>query len=222
MLPDHRFRVQPSTTFSALPTLQRVEYFFYCRDRPGTAALRDELVEAHWSFMDRYADTMIARGPTLTPDGTAATGSMHIVDLPDARAAHVFAFEEPNYRAGVYGEVLVRRWSNALGGTMWDFQGDPARNGRFLIIGHGAAGTAPDGALDDDQRRFVTERRRHFIACGPLLSDDGTNWVGSAMLVELLDRAAVEAMLAQAPHTQAGMYAGVEIHHWQFGGRPSE
>jgi uncharacterized protein YciI len=200
---------------------ERVEYFFYCRDRPGTAALRDELVEAHWSFMDRYADAMIARGPTLTPDGTAATGSMHIVDLPDARAAHVFAFEEPNYRAGVYGEVLVRRWRNALGGTMWDFQGDPARNERFLIIGHGAADTARDGALDDDQRRFVTDRRWHFIACGPLLSDNGTNWVGSAMLVELRDPAAVEAMLAEAPYVQAGVYDGVEIHHWQFGGRPS-
>jgi uncharacterized protein len=200
---------------------QRVEYFFYCRDRPGTAALREELGETHWSFMDGYADAMIARGPTLTPDGTAATGSMHIVDLPDARAAHVFAFEEPNYRAGVYGEVLVRRWRSALGGTMWDFQGDPARNGRFLIIGHSAADAARDGALDDDQRRFVTDRRRHFIACGPLLSDDGTNWVGSAMLVELRDRATVEAMLAEAPYTRAGVYAGVEIHHWRFGGRPS-
>jgi uncharacterized protein YciI len=128
---------------------------------------------------------------------------MHIVDLPDARAAHVFAFEEPNYRAGVYGEVLVRRWRNALGGTMWDFQGDPDRNGRFLVIGHGAVDAAPDGALDDDQRRFVAERRRHFIACGPLLSEDGTSWVGSAMLVELRDRAAVEAMLAESPYVRA-------------------
>ena len=196
-----------------------MEYFFYCRDKPGTAALRDELGEAHQSFMDRYADGMIARGPTLTADGTAATGSMHIVDLPDARAANVFAYEEPNYRAGVYGEVLVRRWQNALGGTMWDFRGDPGRNGRFLIIGHGAAGAARDGALDDDQRRFVADRRGHFIACGPLLSGDGTNWVGSAMLVELRDRAAVEATLAEAPYARAGVYTDVEIHRWQFGGR---
>jgi hypothetical protein len=28
-----------------------VEYFFYCRGRPGTEALAEELAEAHWSFM---------------------------------------------------------------------------------------------------------------------------------------------------------------------------
>ena len=43
-----------------------------------------EQTEAHWSYMDGYADRMIARGPTLTDDGAAATGSLHIIDLPDA------------------------------------------------------------------------------------------------------------------------------------------
>jgi uncharacterized protein YciI len=56
---------------------------------------------------------MIGRGPTLTPDRTTWTGSMHMVDLPDAQAARVFAFQEPYYRAGVYGQVLVRRWQGA-------------------------------------------------------------------------------------------------------------
>jgi hypothetical protein len=27
-----------------------MEYSFYCRDRTGSAALRWELAEAHWSF----------------------------------------------------------------------------------------------------------------------------------------------------------------------------
>jgi uncharacterized protein YciI len=102
-----------------------VEYFFYCRGRAGIEALLEELAEAHWSFMDGYAEAMIARGPTLTSDRTTWTGSMHMVDLPDARAARVFAFQEPFYRAGVYGEVLVRRWGNALGRTMWDYPAEP-------------------------------------------------------------------------------------------------
>ena len=70
--------------------------------------------------MDGFADAMIARGPTLTPDRKTATGSLHIVDLPDAEMARAFAFEEPYYRSGVFREALVRRWRNELGATMWD------------------------------------------------------------------------------------------------------
>jgi uncharacterized protein len=201
-----------------------VEWFFYCRDRPGTGTLREELAEAHWSFMDGYAGAMIARGPTLTADRTEATGSMHLVDLADAAAARVFAYEEPYYRAGVYGDVLVRRWRNALGVTMWDFKGDPERNRRFLVVGHGRPGmSATREALVEQHRRYFADRGydEHFIERGPLLSDDGTEWVGSAMLIELPDRAAVAAMLADEPYVQAGLYADIETHDWQFGGRPA-
>jgi uncharacterized protein YciI len=197
-----------------------MEFFIYCRDNPGTGRLRDELAEAHQSFMDGYAEAMIARGPTLTPDRETATGSMHMVDLPDAEAARVFAFEEPNYRAGVYGEVLVRRWRNALGRTMWDFDGDPAANRRFLVIGHGRPGVgATRDLLLGAHRRYLADHGDCFIARGPLLSDDGTEWIGSAWLVELRDRAAVDALRAGEPFTRAGLYVDVEVHDWQFGGR---
>ena len=72
------------------------------------------MVEEHWAYMDRFAATMVARGPTLADDGTL-TGSVHILDLPDATAARTFAFEEPGYRAGAYRDVLLRRWHNSLG-----------------------------------------------------------------------------------------------------------
>jgi uncharacterized protein len=201
-----------------------MEWFVYGRDRPGAGTLREELAEAHWSFMDGYAGAMIARGPTLTADRTAATGSMHIVDLPDATAAREFAFEEPYYRAGVFADVLVRRWRNVLGGTMWDFEGDAAANRRFLVLGHGKPGmsAARDTLVSEHRRYFVDQGYLDcFIERGPLLDDDGAEWVGSAMLVELPDRAAVEAMLAREPYVNAGLYADLEIHDWQFGGRPA-
>jgi uncharacterized protein len=200
-----------------------VEYFFYCRGRPGTEALAEELAEAHWSFMDGYAAAMIARGPTLTPDRTTWTGSMHIVDLPDARAAQVFAFQEPFYQAGVYDQVLVRRWRNALGRTMWDHPAEPGDDRRFLVIGRGNPDMEADRqAVEAAQRRWFGERghRDGIILRGPLLADDGIGWMGSALLVQLRDRAAVEAMLAGAPYVGAGLYASVAVHDWQFGGRP--
>jgi uncharacterized protein len=59
--------------------------------------LRDELLEEHWSYIDRYGAQMIARGPTLSGGG-APTGSVHIIDLPDPAAARGFAFDEPTTR----------------------------------------------------------------------------------------------------------------------------
>jgi uncharacterized protein YciI len=181
-----------------------MEFFCYHRDRPGSAALRDELLEEHWSYMDRYASGMIARGPTLDDDGDAATGSVHIVDLPDHAAAHAFAFDEPNYQAGVYRDVLLRRWRNTLGRTMWDFPGGPAGGSRYLVLGLGA-GPAADLAVPADQDEL--------IAYGPLLSDNGASWLGTAALLRAADPDAARAVLT------AAAYAAIEVHNWQFGGR---
>ena len=115
----------------------RVEFFCYHRDRAGSMTLRGELRERHWSYMDGYAAEMIARGPTLTDDGETATGSVHILGLPD-----------PGLGAGPAADL-----------------------------------PAPPG-------------QDEMIAYGPLLSDDG------AMLTT--DR-----------------YADIEVHSWQFGGRPA-
>ncbi|MCP9953271.1 YciI family protein [Actinomadura madurae] len=78
-----------------------MEFFVYHRDRPGSRELREKLLEEHWSYMDRYAAEMIARGPTF--DGETLTGSVHIVDLPDPAAARAFAFDEPCYQAARTG-----------------------------------------------------------------------------------------------------------------------
>jgi len=181
-----------------------MEFFCYHRDRRDSAALRDELLEEHWSYMDRHAAEVIARGPTLADDGETATGSVHIVDLPDPAAARAFAFDEPNYQAGVYRDVLLRRWRNALGRTMWDFPGGRTGGNRYLVLGLGA-GEPADLAVPPD--------RDELIAYGPLLSDDGATWLGTAALVRAPDADKARAVLT------ADRYADVEVHDWAFGGR---
>ena len=183
-----------------------VEFFCYHRDRPGSMALREELQEEHWSYMDRYQAEMIARGPTLAGDGGTATGSVHILGLPGPAAARAFAFDEPNYQAGVYRDVLLRRWRNLLGRIMWDFPGGRDGGNRYLVLGLGtgqAADLAPPPGRDE------------LIAYGPLLSDDGTAWLGTAVLLRAPGPDAARAVLT------AGRYAVIEVHRWQFGGRAS-
>jgi uncharacterized protein YciI len=181
-----------------------VEFFCYHRDRPGSAALRDELLEEHRSYMDRYEAEMIARGPTLA--GDTPTGSVHIVDLPDPGAARAFAFDEPGYQAGVYRDVLLRRWRNTLGRTMWDFPGGRTGGHRYLVLG---LATGQPADLD------VPPDRDELVAYGPLLSDSGAAWLGTAVLIRARDPDTARAILTP------DRYADIEVHSWQFGGRPS-
>jgi uncharacterized protein YciI len=183
-----------------------VDFFCYHRDRPGSMTLREELREQHWSYMDQYQAQMIARGPTLADDGDTATGSVHIISLPGPVAARAFAFDEPNYQAGVYRDVLLRRWRNLLGRSMWDFPGGPDGGRRYLVLGL-SAGRAADLA--------VPPGRHELIAYGPLLSDDGVTWLGTAALLRAPDPGTARAVLTSQ------RYASVEVHSWQFGGRPS-
>ncbi|WP_329794042.1 YciI family protein [Lentzea sp. DG1S-22] len=172
-----------------------MEFFCHHRDRPGSMPLRERLVEQHWSYMDRFE--LIARGPTFT--GGLLTGSVHVVDLPDPAAARAFAFDEPNYRAGAYRDVLLRRWRNVLGRTMWDFPGG-REGGGHLVLGFGSGEPAD----------LVPARPDELIAYGPLLSDDGTAWLGTAALVRSADpRSALTV----------DRYDAVEVHEWEFGGR---
>lgn len=130
-----------------------MKFFCYHRDRPGSGALRLELLEEHWSYMDRYASEMIARGPTFV--GDTITGSVHIVDLADPGAARSFAFDEPGYQAGVYRDVLLRRWRNVLGRTMWDFSGRAGGN-RYLVLGLGSGQAADLAVAPDSDELIVT------------------------------------------------------------------
>jgi uncharacterized protein len=181
-----------------------VEFFCYHRDRPGSVTLRDELVQRHWSYMDRFQAELIARGPTLAGDEETPTGSVHVVSLPDPAAARAFAFDEPNYQAGVYRDVLLRRWRNVLGRTMWDFPGGRDDGHRYLVLG---LGTGPGADLE------LPPGQEDLIAYGPLLSDDGSAWLGTAAMIQAPDPDKARAILTP------GRYADIEVHNWRFGGR---
>jgi uncharacterized protein YciI len=172
-------------------------FFVYGRDRPGSFDLKMSLNEEHWSFMDRYGDRLIARGPTVTDDGESTTGSLHVVGLPSVAAAREFAFDEPYFRAGVFESVLLCGFVDRVGRTMWDFQDAVPGLHRFLVISPGEA-TSP----------------KHLIAYGDLESLDTSSPLGRAALLEA-SSADDAARALPAPEG-----ARVEVHNWRFGGRP--
>ncbi len=192
----------------------------YSRDAAGTAALRDDhdLLERHWSYMDGFAASMIARGPTFDTDGETVTGSLHVLGLPSVDAAHEFVAHEPNNRAGVYAEHSVWRFENLLGRTMWEFSGAPDEP-RFLIIARAQRGqeTGARGRSIPLERLSASLRER-LILYGALSTLEEARPIGFALAVQARDRAAVEALL-EKERLELDVFPDLEIHDWEFGGR---
>lgn len=199
------------TCFGARTRVGRMDFFVYSRDAPGAGPLRDDrdLLERHWSYMDGFADTMVARGPTLAGDRDTATGSLHVVGLPSVDAVRAFVEREPNNCAGVYDRHSIWRFENLLGRTMWEFprvSDEPT----FLVIARTSGEPAPldtlSGAL-----------RGRLILYGGLSTPDNDR-VGIGLALQAADGEMVEALLAGSG---LGLDPGaeIEIHNWEFGGR---
>ena len=189
----------------------------YSRDAAEASALRndDELLEAHWSYMDRFAASMIARGPTLAADRETATGSLHVLELPNADAAQMFVEGEPNNRAGVYAEHSVWRFEDLLGRTMWEFS-SAADEPRFLIIARLDGGEVSGEPLPAQD--ISAELRERLILYGALNTLDNDRLVGVALAVQPPTRELLDALVEEGWPGFA-LLPEVEVHDWEFGGR---
>ena len=190
------------------------DYLVYCRDKPGMAETLHRLVEAHWSFMDGYADRLQARGPSLSDDGEEHTGSLHIVRLATPAEIDVFAYQEPFYAAGVYQDATIRRWENLLGRTMWEYQAksdDPM----FLIL---ANADAPITGFAEAHRAFAAAHWDRTVVYGSMLALEDGAWKGFAQILQMPSRADAERRVAEDPVIASGGMQ-VELHRWCVGGR---
>jgi hypothetical protein len=124
--------------------------------------------------MDRFADGMTARGPTLGRDRETWTGSLHIVDLPTPEAAREFVENEPYNRAGLFQRHTIHRFTNLLGRTMWEFEKAPDQP-LFLVI------------TDDEP----TVPRERLIVHGELFTLDEARPAGVAFALQAPARDAV-------------------------------
>jgi hypothetical protein len=166
--------------------------------------------------MDRFADGMIARGPTFAADRATWTGSLHIVDLPSADAAREFVEREPYNRAGLFEDHVIRRFKNLLGRTMWESPGESV-DPRFLVIAHlrAEAGEHESAGLPADITALPRER---LIVHGELLALHEATPAGLVLALQAPTREDVDALLRSG---SAGLDErfDVEILDWEFGGR---
>jgi uncharacterized protein YciI len=198
------------------PTLAAIEFFIHSRAAPDVADVEEALNEEHWSYMDRFAGDMIARGPTLAADRATWTGSVHIVDLPSAEAAEQFVEREPYNRAGLFEHHLIRRFNNLLGRTMWECPAgsdDP----RFMVIARARpeAGAHVPVAPPPDLAALARER---LIVHGELLTSDDARPAGVVLALQAPTREAVDALLGGG-RARLDQRFDVQILDWELGGR---
>ena len=195
------------------------DYLVFSRDAPDVGERLAALTPAHWSYIDRFAHQLVARGPTLSDDGEQHTGSVHILAAPDVAAARRFADEEPFHGAGVYADTTIRRYVNVLERSMWDRVAAPdLERSTFLICEWPARPMPPQAEHAVRAAAFAEDDRWVFL--GLLVSDDATESIGVCAAIDQPVEPALHALRrVLGALDQAG--AAVETLRWRRGGRPT-
>lgn len=168
--------------------------------------------EAHQAYMDAWSSHLIARGPTLSPDGEDHTGSVHVIEVENADIARGFAFREPYAQAGWYADVSVTPMLASVDGTMWDRPVPPADQPSSFV-----RATWSPRPLDDvaSLHRRLSESSPDWLFAGLMLSDDQASSSGFAGSVDLSPAETGDRLRAALDMSPADL----EIHRWSRGGR---
>jgi uncharacterized protein len=81
----------------------------YCVDGSDTSGLREKHMSPHREYLDRQKPILVLGGATLTDDGSAATGSLFIINVPNRAKAEAFSANDPFTRAGIFERIVIAR-----------------------------------------------------------------------------------------------------------------
>jgi hypothetical protein len=63
---------------------------------------------------------------------------------------------------------------------------------------------------------YVERHVQHVVVAGPIMAADETTPIGSLLILNLPDRASVEAFAAEDPYAKAGLFGSVTIRPWRL------
>src|SRR5262249_16463917 len=178
------------------------QWAIYCWDKPGMeTAWRARLAEQK-SYVRNFAERVIGYGHFVSDDGRDTLGTSFFMQLDDRGAADGFVAGEPMNQAGVFQRVAIHRWPNGFQKRAADY----ARKGlqQFLCTG-------PKTGTPEFFRQHLHAHESYFasygdsfIFRGPIRSADGADNIGTALLLELPDRAAADKFWNNEPFARNG------------------
>ena len=191
------------------------QWVIYCWDKPGMQETRRAQLPEQQRYVKSFGERVIGYGHFLSDDGAATLGTSFFMQLDDRATADTFVADEPLNKAGVYERIEIQRWSNSFQKRAADY----ARKGlqQFLC-------TAPKIGSPEFFRQNLHAHESYFasyadsfIFRGPIRSADGVDNIGTALLLELPDRAAADAFWNNEPFAKNGGYPrDARIIRWAF------
>ena len=192
------------------------QWAIYCWDKPGTAEQRRALAAEQQRFVAAFGERVIGYGHLVSDDGRETRGTTFFMQLDDRAAADKFLAGEPMNKAGVYARVEIHRWSNSFGKRATDYR----RKGLQQVLCTGPKTGTPEFFRTHlhAHESYFASYADSFIFRGPLRSADGADNIGTALLLELPDRAAADRFWNEEPFACNGGYArDARIMRWVFG-----
>ena len=192
------------------------QWAIYCWDKPGMADQRRALLAEQQGYVRNFAEHVIGYGHLVSDDGREALGTTFFMQL-DRADADAFVANEPMNRAGVYQRLDIHRWSNSFQKRAADYR----RKGMQQFLCTGPKTGTPEffRAHLHAHESYFASYADSFIFRGPIRSADGADNIGTALLLELPDRAAADKFWNEEPFARNGGYQGdYRIIRWVFGG----
>ncbi len=190
------------------------QWAIYCWDKPE--ATRSALLPEQKRYVAKFGERVIGYGHFVSDDGAKTLGTSFFMQLDDRAAADAFIADEPLNKAGVYERVEIHRWSNSFGKRAADY----ARKGQQQFLCTGPKTGTPEffRAHLHAHELYFASYGDSFIFRGPIRSADGTENIGTALLIEVPDRAAAEAFWNEEPFAKNGGYGrDPRMMRWVFG-----
>ncbi|KLN60747.1 hypothetical protein WH96_09685 [Kiloniella spongiae] len=91
-----------------------MKFIFSCVDKKDHTHVRAENRPAHLEYLGQFMDHIVVAGPTLGTDHESMTGSLLILEFDDVAAAQEFALNDPYNKAGLFEQVTITPWKQAL------------------------------------------------------------------------------------------------------------
>jgi uncharacterized protein len=192
------------------------QWAIYCWDKPSQQDTRRERLPNQKAYVKNFGERVIGYGHFVSDDGRDTLGTSFFMQFDDRAAADRFLADEPMNRAGVYQRVEIHRWSNSFGERAADYR----RKGMQQFLCTGPKTGTPEFFRQHlhAHESYFASYGDSFIFRGPIRSADGADNIGTALLLELPDRAAADTFWNNEPFARNGGYQrDSQITRWVFG-----